>query len=69
MREVAWLSLSSAIAALDPRLPFIDEWQREELARCELYWRQIPVGTIAVLRELQRLGSIRAIKAPRASIV
>jgi len=63
VREVQWLSLSAAIALLDPKLPFVDDWHREELARCDLYWRQIPVDTILLLKELQRLGTIPAIKA------
>jgi hypothetical protein len=50
-------------AALARKVPFVDEWQREELARCGVYWRQIPLGTIQILRQLQRLGTIAAIKA------
>jgi hypothetical protein len=41
VREVRWLSLSEAIELLDVTKPFVDEWQRDELARCQLYWRQV----------------------------
>lgn len=57
------MPLSAALAAMDPALPFIDDWQRAELCRCGLNSRQIPRDTIHVLRRLQGLGSVSALKA------
>ncbi len=33
VREVSWVPLSVALKAMDAKQPFIDDWQRQELAR------------------------------------
>ena len=63
VREVSWVPLSAALKAMDPKQPFVDDWQRQELARCGLFERELPLVTEQILRKLQTLGSIAAAKA------
>lgn len=63
VREVSWVPLSAALKAMDPKQPFVDDWQRQALARCGLYERELPLVTEQILRKLQTLGSVAAAKA------
>ena len=62
MREVSWMPLSVALAKMSADLPFIDEWQQEQLRKCGLYRRERPLVTEEILRQLQALGSVSAAK-------
>lgn len=53
MREVTWVPLSAALAKMSADRPFIDDWQREELGRCGLHQRELPLVTEKILRKLQ----------------
>ena len=53
VREVSWVRLSVALASMSPDQPFVDEWQREELARCGAQ-REVPLVTREILQQLQR---------------
>ena len=53
MREVSWVPLSAALAKMSADRPFIDDWQREELGRCGLHQRELPLVTEEILRQLQ----------------
>jgi hypothetical protein len=61
VREVSWVRLSVALASMSPDQPFVDEWQREELARCGAQ-REVPLVTREILQQLQSLGSVEAAK-------
>ena len=51
----------AALASMSPDQPFVDGWQREELARCGAQ-REVPLVTREILQQLQSLGSVEAAK-------
>ena len=60
MREVSWMPLSVALAKMSADLPFIDEWQQDQLRKCGLYRRERPLVTEEILLRLQVRARARA---------